>query len=179
MNNEYKIYDDYVEIFIKSNTYGDFIIKADLEDLNLLQENNWSILKCWNKKTNKEPNFYAVCSKRVKTKYKSKMMHRILINAPDKMVVDHINHDTYDNRKSNLRLCTQAENLRNAKQYITNKSGRRGVCWDQSTNRWMAYIMKDYTHHTLGYFKNIDDAIECRQKAEIQYFGEFMNKEIV
>ena len=43
----------------------------------------------------------------------------------------------------------------------------------------MAFIMKDYHHHTLGYFDDINQAIECRRKAEIKYFGEYKNQDII
>ena len=46
-------------------------------------------------------------------------------------------------------------------------------------NKWMAFIMKDYHHHTLGYFDDINQAIECRRKAEIKYFGEYKNQDII
>lgn len=176
--NKYVLHNDYAEIIITSPMYGIFNIKVDLEDVEKLKQNVWGINRCWNKKTNKTPNYYAGCCN-YNGSGKSKLMHRILINAPKDRVVDHINHDTCDNRKSNLRLCTQKENLENAKQYITNKSGRRGVCWDKIQNKWMAFIMKDYHHHTLGYFDDINQAIECRRKAEIKYFGEYKNQDII
>lgn len=57
-------------------------------------------------------------------------LHRLVTDAPEGMVVDHLNGDKLDNRGSNLRVCTQAENARNRK-------GTVGVCWDKSKSKWV------------------------------------------
>ena len=88
-------------------------------------------------------------------------------------VVDHINGDSMDNRKSNLRICTQADNMKNQKKSKKNTSGHKGVCWASREKRWIAYIKVDGKNITLGYFKNKEDAINARLKAEEKYYSEF------
>lgn len=101
------------------------------------------------------------------------LIHRYIMDAKNNEDVDHRDRNTLNNRKSNLRKCNTSENISNAGLKTSNKSGHRGVCWSKTENKWIAYIMKNYHHHTLGYFTNIEDAIECRHRAEIRYFGEF------
>ena len=79
--NKYVLHNDYAEIIITSPMYGIFNIKVDLEDVEILKQNVWGINRCWNKKTNKTPNYYAGCCN-YNGSGKSKLMHRILINAP-------------------------------------------------------------------------------------------------
>lgn len=57
-------------------------------------------------------------------------LHRLVVNAPEGLVVDHLNGNKLDNRKSNLRVCTQADNAKNRK-------GTVGYCWDKSKGKWM------------------------------------------
>lgn len=57
-------------------------------------------------------------------------MHRLILNAPDGLVVDHRNHNRMDNRKSNLRVCTQKENAKNTKH-------GKGYYWSSRHNRWV------------------------------------------
>lgn len=101
--------------------------------------------------------------------------HRIITDCPDELVVDHINHDTLDNRKSNLRVCTHSENMRNMKKPVRNTSGVKGVYFDKSANRWRAEIKVNGKKTYIGVFEKLDDAKIAREKAEIEYFGEFAN----
>lgn len=101
-------------------------------------------------------------------------MHRLIMNAKEGEYVDHINGDKLDNRKCNLRICTNAENS----QHRTilnkrNKTGKTGVSFDKCRNKWNAkiYVNKKTIH--LGRFNDIDSAIDVRKEAEIKYFGEF------
>ena len=96
-------------------------------------------------------------------------LHRFLMNPSDDMVVDHINHNRLDNRKQNLRLCTQGENLRNKKV--------KGVAFDKRRNKWYARIMINRKNLHLGSFDTKEEAIEARKQAEIEYFGEYRYKE--
>lgn len=104
-------------------------------------------------------------------------LHRYLIgeeNIPEGMVVDHINHNPSDNRRSNLRIITQFHNSRNLVRKKNNTSGRAGVsrCKD---GRWRAYINVNRRQIYLGSYEKIEDAIEAREKAELKYYGEYRN----
>jgi uncharacterized gene 3.8 protein len=60
--------------------------------------------------------------------------------VPKGMVIDHINGDKHDNRLENLRACTVAQNIANSKMRSNNKSGVKGIVWDESCGRWKAFI---------------------------------------
>lgn len=86
---------------------------------------------------------------------------------PDRQI-DHINHQRRDNRFENLRLADNMENHRNRPMQRNNKSGFVGVSYDKR-GFFKAYVTVAGKHIGLGNFKNIDDAIEARQKANKQY----------
>ena len=100
-------------------------------------------------------------------------LHRFIMNPPDDMVVDHINHNKLDNRCENLRICTQHENCLNKSIQCNNTSGVPGVSWSTREGRWKAQIRVDKKDKFLGYFKTKEEAVEARRLAEIEYFGEF------
>jgi hypothetical protein len=83
--------------------------------------------------------------------------------------VDHINGDRSDNRVCNLREVTKSENGRNAAIPNNNTSGRIGVSWNNRDKRWTAYITLNQKRKALGNFLQIEDAIACRQQAEMLY----------
>jgi hypothetical protein len=101
------------------------------------------------------------------------LLHRLIMNCSNKMTVDHINHNTLDNRKINLRICSHSQNHMNKDIYITNKSGYKGVCWNNKENKWRAYISINKKQINLGMYVNIEDAKKARKEAEEKYFGEF------
>lgn len=100
-----------------------------------------------------------------------KLIHRVIMNAKNGEVVDHINGDVLDNRRENLRICSIKENTRNHKIYSTNTSGFTGVY--KEGNKWRARIRVDNRMLSLGVFVNIEDAVKARKEAEEKYFGEF------
>jgi hypothetical protein len=93
-------------------------------------------------------------------------LHRLIINAPKGLEVDHINRNPLDNRKQNLRLCTKSQNN-------MNKEGIRGV--SKFRDKWRARIKKDGKELHLGVFDTFNEALEKRKEFEIIMFNEFAN----
>ena len=101
-------------------------------------------------------------------------LHRIAIllttGVYDKTVqVDHIDHDRGNNRLSNLRTVSHAENMRNQSLRSTNKTGVTGVSYTTRDRRWVAQIYIDKKNTNLGYFKTLEEAAAVRKAAEIRY----------
>jgi hypothetical protein len=82
---------------------------VDDEDYDKLNKYNWCAI--YKKHTN---SFYA-CRGIRGIKHKTIYMHRVILDAPDTMEVDHINGDTLDNRRCNIRLATGSMNQKNRK----------------------------------------------------------------
>jgi len=87
--------------------------------------------------------------------------------------IDHINRDSTDNRFSNLRKASYAENNRNKSMSRNNTSGYKGVNWHKGSNKWRAEIKVNNKAITIGYFKNIEDANIAYTEAVKQYHGQF------
>lgn len=83
---------------------------------------------------------YAFCTRKVNGKYKSIRMHRLIMDPPDGMVVDHINGDKLDNRRENLRVVSQRENAINRHVPPGSSTGLYGVYWDNSKRKWRAML---------------------------------------
>jgi hypothetical protein len=105
--------------------------------------------------------------------YKMKKLHRLIMNAPDNMQVDHINGDKLDNRKCNLRLCNNSQNQMNRGKQKNNTSGYIGVTWRSDLRKWRAQLFINKKHIQLGYFDNPVDAALAYNSGAIQYHGEF------
>ena len=95
------------------------------------------------------------------------------MNCSDDLIIDHINHDKSDNRKSNLRMCTVAQNNFNKGLSKNNTSGIIGVYWSKKDRKWRSRIMINRKSISLGMFNNLEDAIRARLQAEVNYFGEY------
>lgn len=106
-------------------------------------------------------------------------MHRVICGMPVGMCVDHINHNTLDNRKENLRVCTHKENLRNVKISTRNTSGYKGVSWCKGRKRWYAYIGINGKTIPLGRYHTAKEAAMAYDEAAIKHFGEFARTNIL
>lgn len=100
-------------------------------------------------------------------------MHRLIMSAPKGMQVDHINGNGLDNRKSNLRICTQSENNKNMFLSSKNKSGYKGVSWHKYANKWRATAKDKYKQVHLGLFENKIDAARAYDDYVVKNYGEF------
>ncbi|OHB60660.1 MAG: hypothetical protein A2167_04600 [Planctomycetes bacterium RBG_13_46_10] len=152
-------------------TRGQFAI-VDAEDYPRLGKYIWFA-------EGRSGSFYAVR----KEKGKSIKMHRQITNAPDHLVVDHIDHNGLNNRKRNLRVCTFAENCRNLRNIRPLDCARdkpktsryKGVCWNKRNKKWAAAIRcKNKTYH-LGYFHDEIEAATAYDRAAHKYHREFAN----
>ena len=102
-------------------------------------------------------------------------MHRLVMGLVqnDGLRVDHIFHNTNDNRKEKLRLVTRSQNLMNSKMFKNNTSGYKGVYYNKKKKKWDAKITINQEDINLGRYANIEDAIEARRVAEEKYFKEY------
>ena len=105
-------------------------------------------------------------------------MHRVIMNVPQEMQIDHINHDGLDNCKGNLRICTNTENRYNSKPRSHRSSKYKGVTLSTSRPKgvwrcWQSRIgNKNIKHHLGSYYTQEEAADAYDQKAKI-LFGEF------
>lgn len=100
-------------------------------------------------------------------------LHRLITGAAPDQVVDHVNHDGLDNRRSNLRVCTRSFNNGNARRAINNTSGYKGVCWLKARKCWVAYIWRNNKRVHLGTFGDPWEAAQAYNIAAHGYWGEF------
>ena len=149
-------------ILIAHNTNNEVLI--DLDDCQKIQD------ICWWENSLGYIRGYDTTSKSVV------FLHRIIMNVDDEHIVDHINRNPKDCRKSNLRICSQKDNVKNKGLYKNNTSGKSGVCFDKKSGKWLAYIGNNKEVIRLGYFENKELAIQTRLAAEPKYFGEFAPK---
>lgn len=139
-----------------TNTNNKFYF--DMEDYDKIKD------YCWMEHSNNGRYHYVVNTEKIHDR-----LHQII----GCKYYDHIDRNPFNNRKYNLRPCTHHQNSMNSSIPKNNISGVMGVSWVKTRKRWRAYIKVDYKQIWLGSFKDKDDAIIARLKAEKEYFGEF------
>ena len=98
-------------------------------------------------------------------------LHRLVLQTPKGMVTDHINGNKLDNRRENLRICTQQQNTWNQKPY--GKSGVVGVWFDKARNKYVAHIGGNGKKTTIGRYNTLEEAIDARDTEARKRYGDF------
>jgi hypothetical protein len=129
--------------------------------------------KKWNRCGHKNKGPYFSHGYREKGRTKQIILHRFLVDCPEGMYVDHINGNTLDCRRDNLRICTPAENSRNYPKPKTNTSGYKGVHYDKKSSKWRACIGFNNKLIHLGFFTDIEEAHNAYVKASKKYHKEY------
>lgn len=111
--------------------------------------------------------------KKNKGKQKTEFMHRVIMNVPDYLEIDHINHNGLDNRRCNLRVCTRSENNMNRRPRKGTSSYYKGVCWDKRSKKWIVRIQSNKKCIYLGCFNNEIVAAHFYDMKAKKLFGEF------
>ncbi len=155
-----------MEIKINSEKFGEQTILIDDEDYEKIKGKSLSLFK--NSRAGKEVLY-------VRTSWingKRFLLHRFLTDCPKDKLIDHINHNPLDNRKSNLRICNNAENKMNMGRYKTNKESKyKGVfIYNKIITAAIGFNGKPIH---LGKFQTQKDAAKAYNKKAIELFGEF------
>lgn len=142
-------------------------MKIDAEDWEKFGEFKWFPIDA-----HKRGKYYVMRKRSGKTE----ILHRLIMNVIDKSkVVDHINHDTLDNRKINLRVCSRSENQRNLTSHKDSISKYLGVTWHKSRNKWQAQIKENGKNMYIGVFVSEVEAAKAYDERAKKHHKEFAN----
>lgn len=161
------------QIIINSPKYGQKICLVDSEDFEFVNCYKWFLVKG-------RHTFYASANKWSNNINRPFQMHRFIMkiynDLTPKIIIDHKNGDALDNRKCNLRMCSNAENIRNAQISNNNTTGYKGVHMKKEHGRRKRYVAKirtDVGEIGLGHFMSASEAAIAYNEAAIKYHGEF------
>lgn len=142
---------------------------VDDDDFEKLSQYKWYAAYS---KTSKS--YYAARTTTINGKRKNILMHREILGVTNpNILVDHIDHNTLDNRKQNIRLATNSLIQGNSRKQSNNTSGLKGISFLKRTGKWYSQIMINGKKNHLGYFGNAIDAAKAYNDAARKYFGEF------
>jgi hypothetical protein len=163
--NEIVCYENYAHLIIydKENNEKARII-IDLDDTKKIGQIHWHINK----------NKYVTNSK-LKLYLHTYIMDKHIYNAH---VVDHKNRNRLDCRKTNLRSATYKENGINKGKQSNNSSGYPGINWSKYHEKWRVRVKINGKEKFIGYYDNLEEAIAARQKAELEYYGEIIDRNL-
>lgn len=149
---------------------GKYFAMVDDEDFDYLNKTNWSLT---NKKSKLSEFHYAWSGNRI-------LMHRIILGVVGVGIcVDHVDGNGLNNQRSNLRICTHAQNMANKKSKKNGTSKYLGVHKTPSYGKWQAKIKHDKKRIYLGSFKNEIEAALAYNEAAIKIHGEFAKLNII
>lgn len=161
------------KFLIESPTHGNLEVLIDTEDWNKVKNYRWYVTYDSGCDSYYVKTSYAKNGKRI-----YKPLHRLLFDLEDPNIkVDHIDHNLLNNKRNNLRICTQEENARNKRQLpnsnLYNYKGCHYCYYKNKTNPWQCMIGHNNKTIHIGYFPTLEQCAKAYNKAAKKYFGEF------
>lgn len=157
--------DNIQQICLIPLTKGKFAI-IDQSDYQLVSKYKW-----YAHKSPRATSFYAHNKGK-----KLIQMHRLIMGITDRRIlIDHKDHDGLNNRRSNLRIVTLAQNAQNSRVSKNTSSKYRGVWWNKEKNKWSVQVNRKH----VGHFKTEDEAGLAYNKKATELYGEFASLNFV
>jgi len=151
-----------------SNSHGYFEVLIDSDDFVKLQGRKIQVA-CIRKETITRKAYFRAY---ITIKQKKYFLSRLILGITDKNIfVDHINRNSLDNRKENLRLTSLSKNQRNRNARKTSSSKYKGVYWNREKSKWTAQIRYNKIYH-LGHFSSEIEAAEAYNKKCLEIFND-------
>lgn len=149
--NKYKLSGNIYILEINSKKHGRLKFIIDIESYNIVKPYKWCIVKWGN-------NYYA------KTKINNKdiALHKIINNTPKGLITDHINRNSFDNRKSNLKTVTHKGNMQNRKVNKNNKTGYKYISQSQNGKSYY-FTVTINGKRFYSSFKTLKDTLKARE----------------
>ena len=150
-------------------TQGVFAL-VDAADAPLVTGYSWCLTKVGRRRY---ATAYVRGSAKIRPQYVT--MHRLLLNAPNRMDVDHIDGNGLNNTRANLRLASRAQNMANVARVSHGRSKHKGVTFVARLRLrpWRAQIMVNGKHLHLGQYATEVEAAKAYDAAARLHFGEF------
>lgn len=147
-------------------------VTVDTDDVKRINERHWYLNKAQMRKYGR---YYFYNDRTVNKKKETITLHRYIMRCVkgDGLSVDHINGDTLNCSKNNLRICTNAENIRNSKKPKDNTSGYKGVQFHKAAGKWMVGIKVQEKEIYLGLYTDKVEAATVYDVAALYYFKEY------
>lgn len=143
------------------------VVLVDASDYELVSKRKWHAHG-----NDRRWTYAAAWNRTTAGKLQLVLMHRILLDPPPGMVVDHINGNTLDNRRCNLRVCEHRENVKNRRK-TRGVSRYKGVYWRADRERWVANLRVDGRKINLGRHKDEESAARAYDAAAKVHHGAF------
>ena len=154
--------------FVEIPLTKDQVTVIDAEDFERVSQFKWYA----SARSKNSGKFDAARGAQVEGKPKLILLHRFIMDAPKGLVVDHINHNSLDNRKSNLRLATHRQNCQNKPVHFNKKT--KGVSFNKKYKKpYRAGIQLNRKQIVIGQFATEEEAMRAYDKSAIDLFGEF------
>jgi len=153
MKNEYEVRGDVTVIFLKRRNGRILETFIDTEDLEKVSEYKGT----WCAKPRRDKHTFYVMN------HKGEYLHRLIMDAPENLVVDHIFHNTLDNRKRKLRVVTNAKNLLNQPKSMFSNFDMGSISWHKRDKKWRVQVYENKKRKWLGHYnthKEAEDVLE-------------------